>query len=156
MDGDLIFRILFLVVFLPGTAIRGYYARKGRATRRKRSIRERLKDTAKVEGKVCAVLLMGQGVYLIVAVLLYLLFSPWMFWSQLPVPDWLRWLGFGLGIVSLPFLTWVQHTLGKHWTVSLEVQEDHRLVTSGLYRWVRHPMYTVHIVYFLYLGVGFC
>jgi len=148
MDGDLLFRILFLVLFLPGTAIRGYYARKVRATRKKRSMRERLEDTAQVEGKVGAILLMVQGVYLIIAVPIYLLFSPSLFWFHLPIPDWLRWLGVGVGIISLPFLTWVQHILGKHWTVSLELQEDHKLVTSGPYRWVRHPMYTVHIVYF--------
>jgi len=146
LNDDFIFRILFLVIFLAGSLIRGYYARK--IPSKKRSILERLKDAAQVEGKVCAITLRAQGFYLIIVVLLYLLFSPWMLWAQLPIPDWLRWLGVGLGIVSLPFLTWVQHTLGKHWTVSLELQEDHKLVTSGPYRWVRHPMYTVHIVYF--------
>ena len=148
MDGELIFRILFLVLFLPGVTVRGYYARKVRATRKKRSIKERFEDTAQAEGKACAILLIAQGVYLIIAVPLYLLFSPWMFWSQLPIPDSLRWLGVGLGIISLPFLTWVHHVLDKHWSVSLTLQEDHKLVTSGPYRWVRHPMYTVHIVYF--------
>jgi len=146
VNGDLIFRILFLVLFVAGSAIRGYYARK--IPRKERSIRERLRDAAQVEGKVRAVLLRAQGFYLIVAAPLYLLFSPWMFWARLSIPDWFRWLGFGLGIISLPFLTWVQHTLGKQWTVSLEIQEDHKLVTSGPYRLVRHPMYTVHILYF--------
>ena len=148
MNGDLLFRILFLALFLPGTAIRGYYTRKVRATRKKRSIKERFEDTAQAEGKACAILLIAQGIYLIVTVPIYLLFSPSLFWFDLPIPDWLRWLGVGLGILSLPFLIWVQHTLGKHWTISLELQEDHKLVTSGPYRWVRHPMYTVHIVYF--------
>lgn len=148
MNGDLLFRILFLALFLPGTAIRGYYTRKVRATRKKRSIKERFEDTAQVEGKACAILLIAQGVYLIIIVPIYLLFSPSLFWFDLSIPDWLRWLGVSVGILSLPFLIWVQHTLGKHWTVSLELREDHKLVTSGPYRWVRHPMYTVHIAYF--------
>lgn len=148
MGGELVFRILFIALFLPGTAIRGYYTRKSRATRKKHSIKERFEDTAQAEGKACAILLIAQGIYLIIAVPLYLLFSPWMFWSHLPIPDWLRWLGVGVGILSLPFLAWVQYTLGKHWAISLELQEDHKLVTSGPYRWVRHPMYSVHLVYF--------
>lgn len=149
MNDELIFRILFLIIFLPGAAIRGYYRRKGQVTRKKRSILERLKDTAQIEGKACTILLRAQSIYLIIAVPLYLLFSPWMSWSQLSIPDWSRWLGVGVGIISLPFLTWVHHTLGKHWTISLELRENHTLVTSGPYRQIRHPMYTVHIVYFL-------
>ena len=32
--------------------------------------------------------------------------------------------------------------LGKMWSVSLDIREEHRLVTSGIYRRLRHPMYT--------------
>jgi protein-S-isoprenylcysteine O-methyltransferase Ste14 len=32
--------------------------------------------------------------------------------------------------------------LGRNWSISLEVREDHRLVTDGVYQYVRHPMYT--------------
>jgi len=148
MNGDLLFRVLFLAVFLPGAIIRGYYTRKVRATRKKCSIKERFEDTVQGEGVACAILLIAQGVYLIVIVPMYLLFSPGLFWFHLPIPDLLRWLGVALGIVSLPFLTWVHHVLDKHWDISLTLREDHKLVTSGPYRWVRHPMYTVHIVYF--------
>jgi len=148
MNGDLLFRVLFLAVFLPGTIIRGYYTRKVRATRKKRSIKERFEDTVHAEGEACATLLIAQGVYLIVIVPMYLLFSPSLFWFHIPIPDLLRWLGVAFGIISLPFLTWVHHVLDKHWDISLTLQEDHKLVTSGPYRWVRHPMYTVHIVYF--------
>jgi len=148
MNGDLLFRALFLAVFLPGAIIRGYYTRKVRATRKKCSIKERFEDTVQGEGVACAILLIAQGVYLIVIVPMYLLFSPGLFLFHLPIPDSLRWLGVALGIISLPFLTWVHHVLDKHWDISLTLQEDHKLVTSGPYRWVRHPMYTVHIVYF--------
>ena len=40
--------------------------------------------------------------------------------------------------------------LGDSWSVTLELNADHRLVTNGLYRAVRHPMYSS----FLVLGVG--
>jgi protein-S-isoprenylcysteine O-methyltransferase Ste14 len=32
--------------------------------------------------------------------------------------------------------------LGTNWSVSLELREDHRLITNGVYARVRHPMYT--------------
>lgn len=31
--------------------------------------------------------------------------------------------------------------LGTNWSITLEVREDHRLVTEGVYRRIRHPMY---------------
>ncbi len=32
--------------------------------------------------------------------------------------------------------------LGAMWSVSLDLREDHRLVTTGIYEKLRHPMYT--------------
>ena len=32
--------------------------------------------------------------------------------------------------------------LGRNWSVTLEVREQHALVTDGVYRHVRHPMYS--------------
>jgi len=32
--------------------------------------------------------------------------------------------------------------LGKNWSISLDLREGHQFVTSGLYRHLRHPMYT--------------
>ena len=40
------------------------------------------------------------------------------------------------------WLFWRSHTdLGNNWSVTLEVRSTHRLVTHGVYRRVRHPMY---------------
>lgn len=39
--------------------------------------------------------------------------------------------------------------LGKNWSISLELREGHQLVTSGLYRHVRHPMYSSILLYAL-------
>lgn len=46
---------------------------------------------------------------------------------------------------------WRSHAdLGKNWSVSLELHSGHRLVTHGIYRTLRHPMYAS----FLLFGAG--
>ena len=37
--------------------------------------------------------------------------------------------------------------LGTNWSITLEVREGHRLITQGVYRGVRHPMYSALILY---------
>ncbi len=45
------------------------------------------------------------------------------------------------------WLFWRSHAdLGDSWSVTLELNADHRLVTRGVYRFVRHPMYTSFFV----------
>ncbi len=39
--------------------------------------------------------------------------------------------------------------LGTNWSITLEVREEHRLVTSGVYRGIRHPMYTALLLFSL-------
>ncbi len=151
MNDDFIFRILFIVLILVFTFIRAYYARKGQITDKKRSARERWEERTKIEGKTRTIIFMADGVFIVIAIVLYLFSPPWLLWSQIPFPSLLRWIGFGFGIATIPFLVWVQHTLGKHWTPSLELREDHTLVTSGPYSRVRHPMYTISSLIFLAL-----
>jgi protein-S-isoprenylcysteine O-methyltransferase Ste14 len=38
---------------------------------------------------------------------------------------------------------WRSHVdLGRNWSPSLQLREGHTLVTQGMYRSIRHPMYT--------------
>ena len=39
--------------------------------------------------------------------------------------------------------------LGTNWSITLEVREEHRLITNGIYRRIRHPMYTSLLLYSL-------
>jgi protein-S-isoprenylcysteine O-methyltransferase Ste14 len=40
------------------------------------------------------------------------------------------------------WLFWRSHTdLGRNWSVTLEVRKGHQLVSNGVYRSIRHPMY---------------
>jgi len=59
-----------------------------------------------------------------------------------------------LGILPMATALWLfrrSHAdLGRNWSISLEVREQHALVRSGVYRLVRHPMYSS----FFLLGVA--
>ena len=37
--------------------------------------------------------------------------------------------------------------LGTNWSVTLELRQEHRLITHGVYRTIRHPMYTALLLY---------
>jgi protein-S-isoprenylcysteine O-methyltransferase Ste14 len=40
------------------------------------------------------------------------------------------------------WLFWRSHKdLGRNWSITLEIREQHRLVANGIYRLIRHPMY---------------
>ena len=54
----------------------------------------------------------------------------------------LGWLGLAILCLGL-WLFYRSHAdLGRNWSVSLEIRDHHALVTDGVYRIIRHPMYT--------------
>jgi protein-S-isoprenylcysteine O-methyltransferase Ste14 len=67
--------------------------------------------------------------------------SPAFSWANYQLPAFLLWPGTAL-IVAGVWLFWRSHAdLGKNWSVSLELAQDHQLVTQGVYSTIRHPMY---------------
>lgn len=81
------------------------------------------------------------GVATMVGLLAYLIDPAWMEWSSLPLPAWVRWLGVGLGVLGGALIVWTFSNLGKNLTDTVVTRREHTLVTSGPYRWVRHPFY---------------
>jgi protein-S-isoprenylcysteine O-methyltransferase Ste14 len=70
----------------------------------------------------------------------------WMNWSSVPLPLWLRWCGVALfGIWAVLFVATFRH-LGKNLTDTVVTRKEHTLVTSGPYRYVRHPFYLAYFV----------
>jgi len=61
----------------------------------------------------------------------------------------MAWLGLLVFISSLWLFYRVHRELGRNWSDSLEVRQSHTLVTEGLYRYVRHPMYSAFFLWAL-------
>jgi protein-S-isoprenylcysteine O-methyltransferase Ste14 len=63
----------------------------------------------------------------------------------------LRAVPFIAGVLGLAIGLWLFHRshadLGTNWSITLAVREQHQLVTRGIYRRIRHPMYLALLVY---------
>jgi len=72
--------------------------------------------------------------------LLYL-FTPLLAFADYRLPAPVLWSGAATMAAAL-WLFWRSHTnLGQNWSVSLELRRGHQLITHGVYRRIRHPMY---------------
>jgi protein-S-isoprenylcysteine O-methyltransferase Ste14 len=49
------------------------------------------------------------------------------------------WVGVLLTVIGVAFAIWGRYDLGRDW--GIHPKEDHKLVTSGAYAYVRHPIY---------------
>lgn len=67
--------------------------------------------------------------------------------ADYPFQPVLAWLGTAFFAAALWLFYRVHRELGRNWSDSLEVREQHALVTEGLYRYVRHPMYTAFFMW---------
>jgi protein-S-isoprenylcysteine O-methyltransferase Ste14 len=69
------------------------------------------------------------------------IFTPLLSFADYELAWPIRWTG-ALVMAGSLWLFWRSHVdLGQNWSVSLELRRDHELVSTGVYRRVRHPMY---------------
>ncbi|HCK67270.1 MAG TPA: isoprenylcysteine carboxylmethyltransferase family protein [Anaerolineae bacterium] len=68
-------------------------------------------------------------------------FTNWLDFANYTLPAWAGWLGVAIFVLAL-FIFWRAHVdLGLNWSPSLEIREKHELITKGIYKLIRHPMY---------------
>jgi len=58
-----------------------------------------------------------------------------------PESSSLRWMGLALVVAGFLLITWTTVELGRQYSVYITLQQDHKLITSGPYRYIRHPRY---------------
>ncbi len=59
-----------------------------------------------------------------------------------PADAWIAWLGFGVTSLGVAIAIWARYCIGEYWSSRVTLKEGHRIIRSGPYQFVRHPIYT--------------
>jgi protein-S-isoprenylcysteine O-methyltransferase Ste14 len=130
-------KTVILVALVAMTAIRAPHGRRNRGIK--------IVKDCKGPGEVILVTLAMIGYF----VPLIWIFSPSFWFAEYP----LRLAPLVAGILCLIVGLWLFYRshadLGTNWSVTLQLRQQHRLITHGVYRRVRHPMYVAIFLYSL-------
>jgi protein-S-isoprenylcysteine O-methyltransferase Ste14 len=111
------------------------------------------KNTQRLESAVSRVL---RAVILILAIVVISttwIPLPWLYRSLWLQGLWSFWLGAAVTVSGLLFAVWAREHLGRNWSRSVTIKQDHELITTGPYSVVRHPIYTGILTGFLGLAI---
>jgi protein-S-isoprenylcysteine O-methyltransferase Ste14 len=138
---DNTFEVIFLVAFAAGLVIRKIYTfrcRTGKAVKKQKSI-------------VDISLISATGIAMILP--FFYLFTSWLDFADYHLPAFLGWLGTAVFVMALVLL-WRSHAdLGRNWSAILQIKQQHSLITEGVYRYIRHPMYAAHLLWAIAQGL---
>ncbi|HNN13962.1 MAG TPA: isoprenylcysteine carboxylmethyltransferase family protein [Anaerolineales bacterium] len=143
---ETVFRIITGLLLFFGVGISAYFrARADRASG------ERLSRNA--DGTPMMLFIRVLGLVLWLSPLVYLINPAWMTWSKFGLPEWTRWLGVGVGLLCVAGIYWLFTSIGSGITPVSATRKEHKLSTHGIYRWVRHPLYTIGSSFIVSIGI---
>lgn len=144
---DSIFEIVYLALFVGGSVIRTVMLIRVPQWWKKKA---NVADNRATGLDKMLVSLSSLG--LLIAPMVYI-FSPWLDFADYFLPSSvsqiLGWLGTGLFVIALYLLYKSHADMGQNFSPVLSLKEEHKLITSGIFHSIRHPMYTAHIVWAL-------
>jgi protein-S-isoprenylcysteine O-methyltransferase Ste14 len=79
---------------------------------------------------------------------------PWLYVQLWPQGYFPFWLGAAITVAGLLFAIWARVHLGRNWSRSVTIKQDHELITTGPYGIVRHPIYTGMLAGFLGMAIA--
>lgn len=134
MFGD-VFQLVYLIEYIAIAIVRTIHTRPYR------------REKVAVDRRTTLDLILLALVGLSMLTPLVYIFSPLFDFADYSLPRWTGWLGAALFAAAI-WLLWRSHAdLGRSWTPTLGVRDDHRLVTDGVFRYIRHPMYAAHLLW---------
>jgi protein-S-isoprenylcysteine O-methyltransferase Ste14 len=132
----------FAVFWLAWLAYWIIAARNVKATRRRESPVSRLVTVVPTVSAAALLVFRGQPLH-------------WLNARFLPQTVAVYWLGLLMTVLGLAFAVWARVHLGRNWSGTVTVKEDHELIRTGPYGLVRHPIYTGLLLAILGTAVAF-
>jgi len=62
--------------------------------------------------------------------------------SFLPDKPWIAYLGAAITVLGVAFAIWARWHIGRNWSAEVTIKKDHKLIRTGPYAHIRHPIYT--------------
>ena len=132
---DSIFQVIYFIEFVLISVVRGAHTRPYRRL-----------NIAVDKKTLPDMLLLGLAGIGMLVPLIYV-FSSLLDFANYSLPNWVGWIGAILFALAI-WLLWRTHVdLGRSWTPTLGIRDDHQLVTDGVFKYMRHPMYAAHILW---------
>jgi len=142
MTNEAIFRLVATIVFVANVAISIYF--RHRAERQGGQLN-------KSEGQRLLFPLRLLGLVGLLPLLGYMINPDWVAWARFDLPTWVRWGAAVMAISTIPLIYAIFSTIGNNISPIEATRANHQLITSGPYRWVRHPLYTFGALFILAL-----
>jgi protein-S-isoprenylcysteine O-methyltransferase Ste14 len=124
-------KVVFVVLVIGWYLIRYEYARRSR--------REKIVSTARGPRETALLLTSFTGLGILPLIYVATAIPRFAAYTFHPIAAW---LGLFFATAALGMFHLTHRALGRNWSISLDVRENHQLVTDGIYRKIRHPMYS--------------
>ncbi len=129
------FKIIYFILYMIIAIVRKVYTAKYRTL-----------ETVLDKKTALDFIMLGLNAVAMLIPLVYV-FTASLAFANYGLTDWLGWTGSGLFVVAI-LLLWRSHAdLGRNWTVTIGLRDKHKLVTEGIFKYIRHPMYAAHILW---------
>ncbi len=133
MNSELPFRLAVVVIFLLTVIVTLYFRIQAASSGEKISRRD--------EGFLFAVILRTLGLGLFASTVVWVISPQSLEWASIPLAPAVRWIGAVSGAACSLLMFWTLRSLGKNLTDTVVTRTTATLITTGPYRWVRHPFY---------------
>lgn len=133
MNSELPFRIAVVVIVLMSVLVTLYFRFQAASSGEKISRKD--------EGFLFALMLRMLGLGLFLSTVIWLISPQSLEWATIPLPSAVRWIGAVSGATCSLLMYWTLWNLGKNLTDTVMTRAAATLITTGPYRWVRHPFY---------------
>lgn len=128
-------RLAVFLLMAVSFTISGYFRRKADLNDQKTTFQEENQLLLKMRN-IGALVMYG-------SILLYFIHPPLVAWGQIKAfPITVRWGAISVLILLIPTFYWMFSSLANNISPTVTIRREHQLVTSGPYRWIRHPLYT--------------
>ena len=139
-------RIAVFLAMLATFSISGYFRSKADKSDKKVSNEEEDQPLMRIRN---AGALMMYG-----SILAFLIYPRLIAWGQIELPLGTRWGAVAVLYAMVPAFYWQLSSLNNNITRTVAIRQEHKLITSGPYRYIRHPLYTFGFIFIMTISVS--